>query len=312
MEKIYNISIVLSFLGLWLTSTIPGDLEIMIGFILIFSFGILHGSNDILLIDTISNQKTKFPFLKVIAIYLVTVLTAVILFYVLPTLALILFILFSAFHFGEQHWENKMLDTNTVIIRAYYFFYGLFILMLLFMFNQEEVLEVVKSITGNNISNQIIITIFIITSIVLILLSIVMIFKSDIFKSLIIKELFYLLVFAIVFEVSSLIWGFTIYFIFWHSIPSLFEQVNFIYGGFKKENVIMYLKKALPYWIISLIGITVVFFFLKKKKIFFLIFFLKKQKLFYAILFSFIAAVTFPHSLVISKMFQNKKTQSNT
>lgn len=300
MEKIYNISIVLSFLGLWLTSTIPGDLEIMIGFILIFSFGILHGSNDILLIDTISNQKTKFPFLKVIAIYLVTVLTAVILFYVLPTLALILFILFSAFHFGEQHWENKMLDTNTVIIRAYYFFYGLFILMLLFMFNQEEVLEVVKSITGNNISNQIIITIFIITSIVLILLSIVMIFKSDIFKSLIIKELFYLLVFAIVFEVSSLIWGFTIYFIFWHSIPSLFEQVNFIYGGFKKENVIMYLKKALPYWIISLIGITVVFFIFKE------------QKLFYAILFSFIAAVTFPHSLVISKMFQNKKTQSNT
>ena len=300
MEKIYNISIVLSFLGLWLTSIIPGDFEILIGFILIFSFGILHGSNDILLIDTISNQKTKFPFLKVIAIYLVTVLTAVILFYVLPTLALILFILFSAFHFGEQHWENKMLDTNTVIIRAYYFFYGLFILMLLFMFNQEEVLEVVKSITGNNISNQIIIIIFIITSIVLILLSIIMIFKSDIFKSLIIKELFYLLVFAIVFKVSTLIWGFTIYFIFWHSIPSLFEQVNFIYGDFKKKNVIMYLKKALPYWIISLIGITVVFFIFKE------------QKLFYAILFSFIAAVTFPHSLVISKMFQNKKTQSNT
>jgi len=300
MEKIYNISIVLSFLGLWLTTIIPGDLEILMGFILIFSFGILHGSNDILLIDTISSQKTKFPLLKVIAIYLVTVLTAVVLFYVLPTLALILFILFSAFHFGEQHWENKMLNTNNLIIYNYCFFYGLFILMLLFIFNQGEVLEVVKSITRNSISNQVIISTFIITSIILLLLSLVMIYKTDNFKTLIIKELFFLLVFTIVFKVSTLIWGFTIYFIFWHSIPSLFEQVNFVYGSFKKENVLMYLKKALPYWLISLIGITVVFFIFKE------------EQLLYAILFSFIAAVTFPHSLVISKMFQNKKTQSNT
>jgi Brp/Blh family beta-carotene 15,15'-monooxygenase len=112
-------------------------------------------------------------------------------------------------------------------------------------------------------------------------------------------EIFYLIIFAIIFKVSTLIWGFTIYFILWHSIPSLFEQITFIYGDFNKNNIFNYIKNALPYWVISIIGLIVVF------QIF------KEEKLLYAIVFSFIAAVTFPHSLVITKMFKHKKTQPN-
>ncbi len=78
MKNIYNIAIVLSFFGLWITSLFPKELEIILGFILIFSFGILHGSNDLLLISSISNTKTKYPFFKVLVIYLLTVLSAVI------------------------------------------------------------------------------------------------------------------------------------------------------------------------------------------------------------------------------------------
>ena len=119
------------------------------------------------------------------------------------------------------------------------------------------------------------------------------------FKAIIIKELFLLLIFTIIFKVSTLIWGFTIYFIFWHSIPSLLEQVTFIYGTFTMKNIKRYCLKAIPYWFLSLMGISIVYFIFKEEKIF------------YAIFFSFIAAVTFPHTLVINKMFVNKKTQPN-
>jgi beta-carotene 15,15'-dioxygenase len=85
------------------------------------------------------------------------------------------------------------------------------------------------------------------------------------------------LVFAVIFKVGSLIWGFALYFIFWHSIPSLNDQIRFIYGNYSFNNFKLYLKSALAYWLISLLGIVIV---------------------------SFLAAITFPHAYVILKMFK--------
>ena len=299
MEKIYSISILLSFLGLWVTSIVPSEYEVILGFILIFSFGILHGSNDILLIKNMPEANTKYSFFKVLTVYLLTVLIAVIIFYFIPSLALILFIFFSSFHFGEQHWEGRLPNTNKTIIALYYFFYGLFILMLLFVFNTKQVVEVIASISNYTLNNLIITYSFFVVLFILISLSVILSFKLKGHKKTLLTELFYILVFTIVFKVSTLIWGFAIYFILWHSIPSLFEQINFIYGGFKKQNILSYVKNAFPYWLISLIGLTIVFMLFKD------------EKLLYAIVFSFIAAVTFPHALVINKMFKYKKTQSN-
>ena len=50
MSKIANLSILSSFLGLWLTSYMKNETQIIVGFILILSFGIVHGANDLLLI----------------------------------------------------------------------------------------------------------------------------------------------------------------------------------------------------------------------------------------------------------------------
>lgn len=298
MSKIYNLSIVLSFVGLWITSIFSDQVEIILGFILIFSFGILHGSNDMLLINSITNSKLKYPFFRVLGTYLVTVALAVVLFYFFPMVALILFIGFSAFHFGEQHWSYREFQMSKSIQNGFYFVYGLFILQILFRLNIDEVIEVVLSITGYTISERVIINSFLANVVLVIGFKIYFLINLKVFKSVVVLELFYLLVFSIIFSASSLIWGFTIYFILWHSIPSLFEQVTFIYRDFNKKNVINYIKKALPYWLISLIGITVVYFIFKE------------EKMFYAIFFSFIAAVTFPHALIINTMFKNKKAQS--
>jgi Brp/Blh family beta-carotene 15,15'-monooxygenase len=299
MSKIYNFSIILSFAGLWITSIFSGDLEIILGFILIFSFGILHGSNDILLIDSISNQKTRYPFIRVLTIYLTIVFSAVVIFYLIPLFALVLFILFSAFHFGEQHWEYRNLKVSEFLKNGLYSTYGLLVLQLLFVLNPEEVIEIVYSITGYALEKSTIWYAFITNVIVFAIISIYFFYKSLIFKSIILTEVFYLLIFSVIFKVSTLIWGFTIYFILWHSVPSLYEQITFIYGQFNKRNIQNYCKKALPYWIVSLLGISLVYIIFKDEKIF------------SAIFFSFLAAVTFPHALVINKMFSHKKTREN-
>lgn len=297
MTKFYNIAIVLSFVGLWINAILPQNLEIILGFLLIFSFGILHGSNDILILDTIENKKSHFPFLRILTTYILTVLIAVVVFYMLPSLALLLFILFSGFHFGQQHWEHKELNTSFLVQNLFYAVYGLFVLNLLFVCQSQEVTAIVDIITKQKITANLIEYTFIINAVLLLILGSYLFFKNAGFKTQLIAEGFYLLLFAIIFKVGTLIWSFAIYFIFWHSIPSLLEQIQFIYGTISKKSVWTYCKKALPYWLVSIAGMGI------------LVYLFEDSSLFYALFFSFIAAVTFPHTIVINKLFMNKKTQ---
>ncbi|MFD2550751.1 Brp/Blh family beta-carotene 15,15'-dioxygenase [Bizionia sediminis] len=299
MNKIYNLLIVFSFIGLWLTSIIPDTYEVILGFILIFSFGMLHGSNDMLLIDVISNKKRTQSFLKVIAIYIATVLAAATLFIFIPALALVLFILFSAYHFGEQHWESKSLNVLKWHKQLFYFIYGLFVLFLLFVLNSLEVIQIIKSISNIVIGTNAILIAFCIIAAALLGISLYLTAHSVTFKLVVLKEFFYLVVFAIVFKVSTLIWGFALYFIIWHSFPSLYEQIHFIYGRFTKKTIIAYIKKALPYWLVSIVAL------------FSLIYIFGDTTIPYGIIFAFIAAVTFPHALVIKKMFEKHKTPNS-
>ena len=299
MKNLYNIVILLSFAGLWLTSYLSGSIEIILGFVLIFSFGIIHGSNDLLLINSMSNSKNKYSITSVFLIYILTVLATVITFYFFPSWALALFIVFSAFHFGEQHWEHHNLKFKKSLVSLYYLIYGMLILHSLFLLNLYDVIEVVKAITGYSVEKRVFEYCFYVTIICFVLLSLFFSIKSAYFRVKLLTELFYLIIFVIIFKVSTLIWGFTIYFIFWHSIPSLFEQIKFIYGDFNKNTVLKYSAKAFPFWLFSVIGIGIMYFIFKD------------LTMFYAIFFSFIAAVTFPHSIVINLMFLTKKNKDN-
>ena len=99
MKIIYGFSIVSSFFGLWITSLLPKSFELVLGFVLIFSFGMIHGSNDILIIKHLSNAP-KDNFVKVLLTYLFVVSLAIIVFYFVPGLALLLFVVFSTAFIG--------------------------------------------------------------------------------------------------------------------------------------------------------------------------------------------------------------------
>jgi len=294
MKIIYGFSIVSSFFGLWITSLLPRSLELVLGFVLIFSFGMIHGSNDILIIKRLSNAP-KDNFVKVLLTYLFVVSLAIIFFYFVPELALLFFVLFSSYHFGEQHWENKMNNLNERLKRVFFFSYGLLILYLIFCFNIESVIGIIYDITGFKIINIYTTEVISILIVILSLISSVAIYKKNIDIKSFLREIFLISVLSIIFKASSLIWGFTIYFIIWHSIPSLVDQISFIYGSFNKSNILKYTKDALPFWLVSILGIFILF----------LIF--KDEKHFHSLFFAFIAAVTFPHAIVMLEMFSKKK-----
>ena len=131
MLKIQKISILTSFIGLWLTSFLNKEAQFFVGFILILSFGILHGANDLVLIKQLNIEYKPKSFVKLLSSYLIIVLSAVILFVFIPTLAMVLFIIISAYHFGEQHWQKLKEQQPPFVTVIFQLNYGIFILFLL-------------------------------------------------------------------------------------------------------------------------------------------------------------------------------------
>jgi beta-carotene 15,15'-dioxygenase len=299
MSKIINFAIVSSFFCLWIDSFFSKETQVIIGFLFIFSFGILHGSNDLLLIKKINPLNNSLSFRKILMTYIIVVVFGATLFWVIPWMALLLFIMASGYHFGEQQWQDLDFKLPKLILVLFQCCYGLLILLLLFVFHIAEVQKIIHEITTKQIPSFYFTGALPVFGFAFLVFCTYFAVKSVGFRKQLFSELFYLLVFSIIFKSSSLIWGFAIYFGLWHSIPSIRNQIQFLYGKVSSKNVLRYIKEASLYWIISLVGLTILYFIFKD------------LQLFNALFFSFLAAITFPHVFVILKMFDKKGVNTN-
>jgi Brp/Blh family beta-carotene 15,15'-monooxygenase len=296
MNNYTNIATVCSFFALWLVSFFSENYQIIGGFILILTFGILHGSNDIELLAKITDGKNYNSKLKIPIYYVLFILVGVVLFYLLPLLALITFILVSSYHFGEQQWQNLPTSIKKWVIHLYQFLSGFIILLLIFVLHQNQVQEIIYLITNYKIPIAFFPALLITFGGAFLCLSLYFYWKAKLYRMEILRQFFHLLIFSIIFKTASLIWSFAIYFVIWHSIPSTIDQIKFLHGSVSKNNFIVYLKKAGLNWLISVISVVILYTYYRE------------EQLFNAIFFSFLAAITFPHALVITNMFRNKKS----
>lgn len=282
-------AILLSFLSLWLISYLNSNYLEALGFVLILTFGILHGTNDILIYKTMNkeNHSTK----KILIYYIGAIATIISLLYFFPMLALILFTCISAYHFGEQYWltTSKIETLKNKFVT--YFSSGGTILFLLIYLQYEESNKIIYAITQKNIA-ELYIQYILIMFLLIYSATLIRNFNTSQTKISIGYHLFHLLVFYIIFKVSNLIWGFTIFFIFWHSLPSLESQIKFIYGEVTGITIYRYLRKGIIYWGFSIVGLIAVYIYYED--------IVNLNSL----IFSFLTAITFPHVFVISKMFR--------
>lgn len=288
-QKVESIRIVATFFGLWISSYLLGDFDNYVAFFLIFSLGILHGSNDITLIKRAIGTK-NLTFLKVLASYIIVIAIGTALFFLMPKLALVLFLVFSAYHFGEQHFHFLRIK-NTFSSYLFYTGYGLFVINLILYFNASDALRIINQMIEDTVSLNALRWILLISAIITVVTGIIVYLKQ---KFNVILELFYLLLFSIVFFTASLVWSFALYFILWHSLPSLADQVEFLYKEVTKQTIIKYVKSSFIYWSLSIVGFFVLVQFFKDNPTIMLSFF-----------FSFLAAITFPHVLVMHKILKH-------
>lgn len=288
-QKVQSIRVVATFFGLWISAYLLGNFQDYVAFFLIFSLGILHGSNDITLIKRAYSAK-NFTFLKVLSSYLLVIGLGTTLFFFIPSVALFLFIVFSAYHFGEQHFHYLKI-INGIISYLFYTGYGLFVITLILYLNASNALRIINEMIGLVITLDVLRWTLLFSAILTVAAGAI-VYLNQRFK--VFLELFYLLLFMVVFFASNLIWSFALYFILWHSLPSLADQVQYLYKEVTKKTIIQYIKSSFIYWLISVVGFFILVQFLENNPTVMLSFF-----------FSFLAAITFPHVLVMHKILKN-------
>ena len=282
-----NFMLFFTFFLFWVSIQFGEVVEDFIAYILVVSVGILHGANDLLILST-KEQKDK-KLIKNLSIYIGIILLCVVIYWFSSFVAIVLFVVLSAYHFGEEHLSHKI-NVNFVFNAVYFLSYGLFIFALLFYQSLSDVDLIMKELTGGTFSKfQIEITL-IMSAVFLSTGSIYLIIMRRNEAVLFLREFLYLVLLFLVFNTSSLILGFAIYFILWHSIPSIIHQIEFISGSLNKRNVIAYVKKALIYWVISIVGLLVLYQLLPE------------IKLLATVVFVILFAVTAPHTWVMHRM----------
>jgi Brp/Blh family beta-carotene 15,15'-monooxygenase len=257
----------------------------------ILTVGVLHGANDLKILAKKAPQKNNFLGIPFWSVYIGVVLLGIYLFYFIPGIALLSFVLVSCYHFGEQHWETRLSANKGQVL--FYSAYGSLIFNLLFLFHFAEVTDVIFQIARVRIPLEWFWGLLILSSgLVLYFL----IKNSPDYKSFA-AELLLLALLSLLFFRGTLLFGFGIYFVFWHSLPSLTSQVRYLFEAQKKSAYKKYLKSAFLYWILALAGLVGFYFFNL---------FPKDQYL--PVFFSFLAAITFPHVVVMGFMFHSSKS----
>lgn len=296
--KIKELSFLLSLLILFISFFLHENYLMFIALALVVSVGILHGANDIVLIQKTNFISKKNKFFAVVA-YSLVVLLAIAIFYFIPFYALLSFILFSAYHFGEQHLSKALASQkNKFLHPLLYFSFGLTILSMLFWIKPDITNKVIYDLAEFTVPIQWFAYTFIISISTALSMASMMYAKKQLNLKELRVEFLLLLLYAVIFYFTPLILGFAVYFAFWHSLPSLSDQIGFIYKVNMMKGIKLYLRDAGVYWLVSIIGFIV------------FLYYFHEAKLFYSFLFAFIAAITFPHVIVMGKMFTYLKDKS--
>ena len=294
MVKIIKSRIVVFAISIALSYLLPVIYQDILGFILILSIGVIHGANDLLIIKKYTRKNSLKSQISYFLYYLGLVFLGFIFFYLFPSIALLSFVLVSIYHFGEQHWEVNTSNADFINIKRIYpiILHGLVLFVIVFMNNIDIVNDVLLSFNTISLDYTYLRILFIV--LFLIYMSLLLLSKS--IRGYFVDEfIFFILLFLLTLN-SSLIFGFSIYFIFFHSVLSIKDQVKYIYGDDNSQYIKKYLISALPYFILALLFLIGSYLFIDFESLDIL-----------PIMFTFLAAITFPHVIVIEKMYSSMK-----
>ncbi|WP_440880545.1 Brp/Blh family beta-carotene 15,15'-dioxygenase [Tenacibaculum sp. C7A-26P2] len=297
MTQNQHFKIFVSLFLFWFMTLVPEQIINFFCYFFILTLGIIHGSNDLQIIDSFEKESDLKK--NGIKSYVSIIIIAILFFIFLKKITFYVFIFLSSYHFGEQHFNHKNFE-GKYIKNMLQILHGIFLFSILFLNQKNEVTTISESLFSIIVSSNFITVLSILSGLCYAMILIYNWFLYNDYKTLL-EEILNFTFFYILFKATSLIVSFSIYFIIWHSIPSIFDQIEFLYKKKSKSLVILYLKKSSLLWLISLFLVTLSFIYLKE------------SILFNSFIFAILFIISIPHIFIINIMnsyFKNRSRKS--
>jgi len=288
--RLYDIVLILSIIALWAAVQLPAAAENLIGYFLMLTVGVGHGANDIKIFFRDRELSTSRA-IRFIVIYAAVVILGFGAFFIVPDFILALFIVVSGFHFGQEHHEQYELP-KSFLKTLFLTIYGLAIITVLLYINSTESLLIINDLIYSELTTTMLAYTAYGCAALMFILGLVLLRTVPV--SQLLRELFYLIVLLVIFKISSLLWGFAIYFVLWHSVPSIHHQIHHLYGYVSKNTILKYLKSSLLYWLAALVFLAVLYYVLNER-----------TALFLTVIVAFLGGITFPHVMVMHNIQKN-------
>lgn len=268
--------------------------------------GLPHGATDHLVyIEQSKKEGKNLSLVHFLTTYLLGIFLYAVAWLLFPMLSLFLFLLISTYHFGQSQLYHLAMDTQKWIKGSFYILWGTSVLSGIVFFNWELSVEILQSfVSEGSYFQPAAIPSRVRTSLPWILVGGCMVafmyswLQGGVSGKRLVYEMGNLLLLMTLFYFSTLLISFAIYFACWHALAAIrieMEELSFSPGY---EGLVHFIKEALPFTAISVIGIVLLIFFVGRINVSispFMLYFIA------------ISTLTLPHMYYMDKLYTTQR-----
>jgi Brp/Blh family beta-carotene 15,15'-monooxygenase len=275
-------------------AVIPVWLEALISVPLIGLLGISHGAVDHLIARHAASKSRSG--LSIISGYLLIIALYVALWLVLPVAAFLVFILSSIYYFGEAELHEMRLTSLSLVNAVLYMIWGSLILSTLFLAHFDEVVRItallmdvsVLSSFGHILKWLALACYTVVTAVLVLIMS-----DKPEQRRIAVIRFAGLHLLLLLFNTTSLLLSFALFFGCWHALPVLKEEFVFLnsQSGMSAGN---FIRSLVPFTLLSLAGIGLAAVFIQMTGL--------SGHVIVPVVIG-LSVLTLPHALVMRRMY---------
>lgn len=272
--------------------------QLPVAALIIITLGIPHGATDYLLYSHLLKEKmSKKNIIRFFVAYLAVVFFYGLVWYISSSLALCIFLFISVYHFGQSNWNyiKKISKYNAFLL---YSLWGSFVLFTPIIMQWDTSLAILNQIVAIDLPAISVLQQWLIAGslyIGCILCTALLYISKQIDNQQVLKEALSISLLLLLFANAPLMIGFGFYFVFWHSLSSVFDQIVFYRKKKSTFNLLDYYKNALPLTFVSVIGMALLFHLSQQ---------FSTDISFLSLFFIMLSTITLPHMLLIEQQYE--------
>lgn len=276
------------------------SIEPYVVLILVLILGVPHGATDLTIFKAFAKRLSWKALLIFTIAYLGVIGLYASLWWALPVQAFGLFLIMSVYHFGQSNLAPIEYGNRLVAI-LHYLIWGAAVLLVPVLLHAEHAQSIVATMTSHSFPiperSDLLFVIRSIVGLNVLAFVVLLVFKK-ISVVVFVRELIHLLVLLQLFFYTSLLLGFTVYFVFWHSLASVIDQNNFFKRRIRSYHWRHFLWLALPVAVVGALLVLFIRYWLPQGLV------LSDNVMGY--LFIGLSLLTLPHMLLVDQLYKQK------